>query len=409
MFKKIKKEGGKNMNRKGLEEKRNDLEQEMKDLVANSKKENRAMNETEVARFDAIEKEIKDIDATIEREDKVNNMEEKEVKVDSQRELSAEEKRFYRSVEERDDYKAFASYIRSQVSGIENRDATNLTKGDNGAVIPKTIIDKIVEKIENISPVYKLATKYNIAGTVNVPKEDASVDSITVAYATEFTDLTSHSNKFASIELTGYLYGALTKISKSLLRNSDFNLTNWVINKMAKKIAKFVEGELLNGTSQKTAGVAGSYDSTNMKVTLANKSAITADEIIDLQELVPDEYATDAIFVMNKSTRKAIRKLKDGQGNYLLQKDSTARWGYTLMGNDVFVSDNVQALGSTTKNVIFFGDFSGLAVKEGEQAEVQILNELYAAQHAIGVVAWGEIDAKVEDTQKIAVAVTPAS
>lgn len=380
------------MNVKGLEEKRNELVQEMSSLVENSKKEERAMTDTEVSRFDEVEKEIKNIDATIEREEKMNNMEEK---IEKTEELSVEER----------DIKAFAGYIRSQVSGVETRTG-ELTKGDNGAVIPKTIIDKIIEKVEEISPVYQLATKYNIAGVVNVPKEDTSTDSITVAYATEFTDLTSHSNKFASIELTGYLYGALTKISKSLLKNSDFNLTNWVINKMAKKIAKFLEGELLNGTTNKTAGVAGSYDSTNMKVTLAKKSTITADELIDIQELVPDAYQSDAIWVMSKATRTKIRKLKDGDGTYLLNKDFSAKWGYTLLGKDVYCSDNVTALGTASKNVIFYGDFSGLAVKESEEKEIQILNELFAAQHAIGVVAWGEVDAKVEDTQKIAVAVS---
>ena len=153
----------------------------------------------------------------------------------------------------------------------------------------------------------------------------------------------------------------------------------------------------------------GSYDSTNMKVILAKKSSLSADELIDIQELVPDVYATDAIWVMNKSTRKAVRKLKDGQGNYLLEKDSNARWGYKLMGNDVYCSDNLKAIGTASKPVIIFGDFSGLAVKESEQSEIQILNELYAAQHAIGVVAWGEVDAKVEDTQKIAVAVAGAA
>ncbi len=393
------------MNRKGLEEKRNDLKSQMGALLENSKKEERAMTDDEVSKFDELEKEIQNIDATIEREEKIENMEEKEVKVENG-ELTVEEKRCYKSVEERDDYKAFAGYIRSQVTGIENRAETQLTKGDNGAVIPKTIINKIIEKVEEISPVYRLATKYNIAGTVNVPKEDESSDSITVAYATEFTDLTSHSNKFATIELTGYLYGALTKISKSLLRNSDFNLTNWVINKMAKKIAKFIEGELLNGTNSKVSGIIGSYDSTNMKLALAKKSSITADELIDLQELIPDVYQADAIFVMNKKTRTAIRKLKDSDGNYLLNRDLSAKWGYTLLGKDVYCSDNLTALGTASKPVIIYGDLSGLAVKESETSEIQILNELFAAQHAIGVVAWGEIDAKVEDTQKLAVAVS---
>ena len=380
------------MNIKGLEEKKVDLADQMNALLDTAKKEERAMTSEEINKFDELENEIKNIDKTIEREEKRNTMENTEVKKDV-------------TVEERD-IKSFADYIRNAVTGLENRAETNLAKGDNGAVIPKTIVKKIMEQVEDISPIYKLATKYHIAGTVNVPKEDNTSDTITVAYATEFTELESHSNKFATIELTGFLYGALTKISKSLLRNSDFDLTNWVVKKMAKKIAKFIEGELINGTSAKTAGIAGSYDATNMKLTLAKASAITADELIDLQELIPDEYQSDCIFVMNRTTRKAIRKLKDGQGNYLLEKDSTSKWGYRLMGNDVYCSDNMAVLGSAGKNVVMYGDFSGLAVKEGEKTEIQVLTERFATQHAVGVVAWGEIDAKVEDTQKIAVAVT---
>ena len=381
------------MNEKALKEKRNELQDKMEGIVNLAKTEERAMNEEEIKNFDEMEKEIKNIDETLKRGEVVDRMEKKEV-VDK-KELSQEEK----------DVKAFASYIRDMASGIKNTE-TQLTKGDNGAVIPTTIIQKIISKVEDICPIYKLSTKYPIGGTINIPKEDESTDAITVAYATEFTDLTSHSGKTGTIELTGYLYGALTKISKSLLKNSDFKLTEYVINKMAKKIAKFLEGELLNGTTNKVSGVVGSYDSTNMKVTLAKKSSVTADELIDLQELVPDVYAGEAIWVMNKATRKSIRKLKDGQGNYLLEKDSTARWNYKLMGNDVYCSDNITALGTASKPVIMFGDFSGLAVKESEQGEIQVLNELYAAQHAVGVVAWGEVDAKVEDTQKIAVAVS---
>lgn len=383
------------MNEKELKEKRNELQDRMEGILKLAQTENRAMNEEEIKDFDEMEKEIKNIDATLARSATIKRTEKMEP-VDNG--LTEEEK----------DIKNFAGYIRAVAGKVQN-DATQLTKGDNGAVIPKTIVQKIIEKVENICPIYQLSTKYPIGGTISIPKEDESSDAITVAYATEFTDLVSHSSKMGSIELSGFLYGALTKISKSLLKNSDFKLTEYVINKMAKKIAKFLEGELLNGTTNKVSGVIGSYDSTNMKVTLAKKSSITADELIDIQELVPDVYATDAIWVMAKETRKAIRKLKDGQGNYLLEKDSTARWNYKLMGNDVYCTDNLKALGTASKPVVMFGDFSGLAVKESEQAEIQILNELYAAQHAIGVVAWGEIDAKVEDTQKIAVAVSGAA
>ena len=379
------------MNIKGLEEKRNDLKSQMNTLLDTAKAEERAMSSEEITKFDELEKEIRNIDETIKREEKRNMDENKEIKTDV-------------TVEERD-IKSFADYIRNTVSGIENRAESNLAKGDNGAVIPKTIVKKIMEKVEDISPIYKLATKYNMGGVINVPKEDETSDTITVAYATEFTELESHSNKFATIELTGFLYGALTKISKSLLRNSDFDLTNWVVKKMAKKIAKFIEREIIHGTSGKVSGIIGSYDTTNMKLALAKSNAITADELIDLQELVPDDYQAESIWVMNRATRKAIRKLKDGQGNYLLEKDSTSKWGYRLMGNDVYCSDNMSALGTASKPVVMYGDFSGLAVKEGEKTEIQVLTERFATQHAVGVVAWGELDAKVEDTQKIAVAV----
>ena len=380
------------MNIKGLNEQRVDLVEQFNALLNGAKAEERALTTEENNKLDELENEIKNIDKTIEREEKRNSMENVEIKKDV-------------TVEERD-IKAFADYIRNQVTGLEERAEVNLEKGTNGAVIPKTIVNKIMERVEEISPVYKLATKYHIAGTVNIPQEDNTSGTITVAYANEFSELTGTSNKFATIELTGYLYGALTKISKSLLNNSDFNLTNWVVNKMAKRIAKFVEGELLNGTSSKTAGVAGSYDSVNMKVTTTKASAITADELIDLQELVPDEYQADCIWVMNRATRKLIRKLKDGQGNYLLERDSTSRWGYRLLNADVYCSDNMDELGTAGNAVVMYGDFSGLAVKESEKSEIQVLRERFATQHAIGVVAWGEIDAKVEDTQRIAVAVT---
>ena len=110
---------------------------------------------------------------------------------------------------------------------------------------------------------------------------------------------------------------------------------------------------------------------------------------------------------MRRSTRNALRKLKDNEGRYLLNYDPTSKFGYSVFGHDIYCSDNMGELGATSENVVLFGDFSGLATKESETAEIQVLRETFATQHAIGVVAWGEFDAKVEDTQKIAVAVTP--
>lgn len=382
------------MNEKELIEKRNDLQSKMEGILNKAKIENREMNEEEIKNFDDTEKEIKNIDATLERMEKLNKMENK--KVEDKKELTQEEK----------DVKNFATFIRNTVNGIQNDTATQLTKGDNGVVIPKTIAQKIIDKVIEISPLFASATKYNAKGTLAVPKYDDTTDDVTVAYATEFDELVSHSGKFATVELTGFLIGALTKISKSLLNNSDFNLTEYVINKMAEKFKLFYEGEMINGTSTKISGIVGSYDSTNMKVVLSNKSSVTADELIDIQETVPDAFQPNAYWIMNRDTRKKIRKLKDSDGNYILNRAFNEKWDYELLGKPVYCSEKVEKLGIASKPVILYGDFSGLAVKETEEMEIQILLEKFATQHAIGVCGYSELDAKVENTQKIAVAVS---
>ena len=197
------------MNEKALLEQKQDFREEMESILNTAKTEKRAMNENEIARFDELEKSIKDIDETLKRKEVLENMEEKAIKVEDKMELTQEEK----------DIKAFANIIRA------SNDATQLTKGDNGAVIPSSIVKKILDKVSEISPIYARATKYKAKGTLVIPKVNTATDDVTVDYATEFSELVEHSNKFASITLTGFLTGSLVKVSKSLLNNSDFNLT----------------------------------------------------------------------------------------------------------------------------------------------------------------------------------------
>lgn len=219
-----------------------------------------------------------------------------------------------------------------------------------------------------------------------------------LGYHDEFTELTSSAGKFSSIDLKGFLAGALTLVSKSLMNNSQFDIVSFVIDHMAYNIARWVEGELLNGTDSKVDGLSKAKN----VVTAAANNVITADELIDLQSMVKDAFQQDAIWVMSSKTRTAIRKLKDQNGRYLLQDDATSAFGNTLLGKPVHVSDNMKDMTART-TAIYYGDMSGLAVKITEEMEVQVLREKYATQHAVGVVAWMEFDSKVENEQKIAV------
>jgi HK97 family phage major capsid protein len=366
-----------------LIEQRNNLLEEMDGILNKAKEETRAFTDDETKRFDEIKVEITKIDKTITAEEEARSLDKKKpVKKSEKEERALAEVR------------AFVNYIRGVV---EERADVNLTVGDNGAVIPTSIAQKIIKKVYDLSPIYQLATRYNVGGNLNIPYYDEDTQSITMAYADEFVELESTSGQFKSIQLKGFLAGALSKVSKSLINNSGFDIVNFVITAMAESIAKWIENELLNGTADKVAGLS----TVTQKVDAASSIAVTADELIDVQETVPDVFQEAAIWIMNKETRKAIRKLKDGQGNYLLNKDATARWGYTLFGKDVYTSANMSKM-EAGKTAIYYGDMSGLAVKLSEDVSIEVLREKFATQHALGVVGWIEIDSKVENAQKIA-------
>ena len=355
-------------------------------MVEACETETRAFNEDENKRYEEITKELNDLDATLKAADELD------------------EKRSYQPVEKPDETKdraeleerAFESYIRGTLD-LETRADVNLTKSDNGAVIPSSIANKIIEKVKEMSPLFAMATHYNVGGTLTIPSYDESTQKITMAYATEFATIDSTSGKFTSISLTGFLAGARSLVSKSLVNNSQFDLVPFVVRKMAEAAAYWIENQLINGTTSKIEGLSKVAAS----VTAASATAVTADELIDLQETIPDVYQGGCIWVMSKATRTAIRKLKDGQNNYLLNKDATSRWGYTLFGKDVYISDNMPDM-AAGKRAILYLDPTGLAVKMTETPSVEVLREKYADQHAIGVICWMELDSKVENAQKIA-------
>lgn len=366
-----------------LVEQRNALLEEMETLVKTAQTETRAFTDAENNRFEEIKKEVAGIDKTMNAIEESRSFEQtKKVDEPVKEERALQEER------------AFENYIRGVV---EDRADKNLTVGENGAIIPKTIAQKIITKVKDICPIYSMSTKYNVGGTLAIPFYDESSSSIKMAYANEFTELESTSAKFGNIELTGFLAGALSKVSKSLINNTDFDLTSFVVNAMAEAISEWIENELLNGTTGKVAGLS----TVTQEVVAASAVAITTDELIDVQEEVRDQFQGGAIWIMNRETRKAIRKLKDNDGNYILNRDASAKWGYTLLGKDVYTSDNMPKM-EAEKTAIYYGDMSGLAVKLAEKVSIEILREKYATQHAIGVVGWIEIDAKIENTQKIA-------
>lgn len=383
------------MNLKALLEKKATRQKELRAMSDTITKEARAMTPEESTKWGELRTEVEAITKTVEEIQSMRELEEGNEVVDD-----AGDKKTEDQVAEAEN-RAFANYIRSIYQGGETRADANLTFSDSSnAVVPKTIAKKIVARVYDISPVLDKATKYVTKGSLEIPVYGAnSGTDITVAYATEFSDLESKIGKFTSVELTGYLVGALTKLSNSLINNTDLDLVNFVIERLAYEVSRFLERELLLGTTSKVLGLRTLE--AGQQIETEDASVITGDDLINLKNKVKQAFRKNAIWVMATETKTAIEKLKDENGRYLFTEDLTGEFDGKILGYPVYISDSMPAPADDAK-VAFFGDFAGLAVKWNEQLEVNVLREKYATQHATGIVGWLEVDSKVENNQMLA-------
>lgn len=377
-----------------LEERKNDKLNRMEEMIKTAELEKRELTEDERAEIDALIADVKAIKETLKLEDEVAEMAIEEQKTEGDEPQEEETMEQNRSVEEME-RRAFEAYIR----GTINRDdePVNMTKGDNGAVIPETIVKYIIRKVYDICPILDRSQKYNVKGTLQIPYYPADAEVINVAYQSEFVQMVSSSGQFGSISLTGYLAGALTKISRSLINNAQIDIVGFVVDEMAYAIKRFIEHELLVGTSQKVEGLSGLSNG----VVAESASAITSDDIVKLHDKIKDEFQPNAIWIMSPETRTALRLLKDGMERYMLQDDVSLPFGTSLLGKPVYVSDNMPDIGDGGA-VIYYGDMKGLATKFSEDISIQVLRERFADEHVDGVIGWFEFDAKVQDEQQIA-------
>lgn len=399
---------------KSLAERRAEAVKEMQGLLDAAKGESRAMTEDETKRLTELEDVVKGIDRSLEAEKRALETLKAPVPTEdpAPEPLEREVRATGNSVPDtrtgvipEADKRAFMRIIHN-FSEEKRAGEQNFNVGNNGAIIPQSIAQRIITEVKERCPVFARATRYAAKGTLKIPVYgDKTVDgvahNITVGYQTEFNELVADAGAFTSIDLSGYLVGALTLIGKQLINNSDIPVFDFIISEMARKISEWIEKELLTGTgSNACTGILTGADF----IISGSTSAISADMLIDLQAGVPTTYQRDACWTMHPKTFTMIRKLKDSTGQYLLQNAPgiTSGFPFMILGKPVYLSDFMPQPGENSKAIIY-GDYSGLSVNMREQIEIEVLREKYHTMHAIGIDAWFDLDSKVTDKQKLIV------
>jgi HK97 family phage major capsid protein len=372
-----------------LLEKRNNLVAELDGIVSTAKTETRSMSEEEMTKFEQIRNEVLGLDKLIKADEEARALVIDNGKI--VKEASDEEVRELKSAE-----KNLLDFMNGERRALD-------VAGNNG-VIPTIISDRILLKIRELSPIYNMATKFNVGGDLVFPKLDP-FNGFTTAYVADMTALTPANGNFTTLKLQNFIIGNLVQISRSLMNRTDFDLLGYTADCISQSFANFLENQLLNGVG--TTAMTGIYADTNVtSVTAGSATALAIDDLISTELAIPQMYAQNGSWIMNKAQFSYLRKIKDSTGMPLLLQNggSVAQgFGWTLLGHPVYVSQNNPSTQTTGLKIMAFGDFSGLYVKFAQNLQVQMLNELYATSHAVGLVAYAECDSRVVEEQKIAV------
>ena len=262
---------------------------------------------------------------------------------------------------------------------------------NGGYLCPEEFERQIITGLDEFNVMRKLC---KIITTENERKIPVAATHSVANWTAENGAYTESDPTFNQKTIDAYKLTDLVKVSIELLDDSMFDLEDYIAKEFARAFGIAEETAFCVGDGSGQPTGLFTANGADVGVTTSGATAITADEIISLVYALKSPYRKNAKFLMNDSTVAAIRKLKDGNGNYLWQPALTAGQPDKLMGYELYTSPYVPTLAAGAYTVAF-GDFGSYWIADRKGRTVQRLNELYSTNGQVGFVATERVDGKI--------------
>lgn len=281
----------------------------------------------------------------------------------------------------------FYNVIRGVEMTPEQKEVVNII-GTSGVPVPKSFQNKLIQKLEELNIMRKLGTVITTDSDKDIPLVDTKG---TGDWTDENAGFNESDDTFSTITISAYKLTRILKVSEEILEDNTINLEDYLVQSFARAIAKPEENAFINGDGVKKP--TGLFVGAEVGKTAVSTTAITSDELIDLYYSLTRPYRAEASWIMNDSTVKAIRKLKDTEGNYLWEKGLGGEPN-RILGKPVHTSEFAPEL-AIGKKVIAFGDISYYTIADRSKRTFQRLNELYSANGQVGFRGYERVDGKL--------------
>jgi HK97 family phage major capsid protein len=289
--------------------------------------------------------------------------------------------------------RAFWSVMRNKnVASVQNALQVG-TDSEGGFLVPDEFEKKLIEGLEEENIFRKIATVIKTSsGDRKIPVVAAKGEA---SWVDEEGAIPESDDTFAQVSIGAYKAATMMKVSEELLNDSVFDLEKYIAREFARRIGTKEEEAFFSGNgSGKPTGILADNGGGEVGVTTAAATAITLDEVLDLVYSLKSPYRKDAVFLMNDATVAAIRKLKDGNGNYMWQPSIRDGTPDTLVARPLYTSAFMPTIKAGAKTIAF-GDFSYYWVADRTGRTFRRLNELFAVTGQVGFIGTQRVDGKV--------------
>lgn len=290
--------------------------------------------------------------------------------------------------------KSFWNVMRSKMPSPEVMNALQVgTDSEGGYLVPDEFERTLVEALEEQN-IFR-----TLAHVIQTSSGDRKIPVVASKGSASWVDeegaIPESDDSFGQVSIGAYKLGTMIKVSEELLNDSVFDLEAYISREFARRIGNKEEEAFFTGDGTgKPLGVLAATGGAEVGVTAAAASAFTADEIFDLFYSLKAPYRRSAVFVMNDASVKALRKLKDNNGQYLWQPSLTAGTPDTLLNRPVYTSAFMPALAAGAKSILF-GDLSYYWVADRQGRSFRRLGELYAPTGQVGFLATQRVDGRL--------------
>ena len=267
------------------------------------------------------------------------------------------------------------------------------TDSEGGYLVPDEYQRTLIDALQEQNIFRQLA--HVITTTSGERKIPVVASHGTAAWIDEEGSYPESDDAFGQVSIGSYKLATMIKVSEELLNDSAFDVPAYIAREFARRIGAAEEEAFFTGNSTgKPLGILAATGGAQTGVTAASATAITMDEVMDLFYSLRAPYRRNSVFIMNDSTVKALRKLKNGNGDYLWQPSVRAGQPDTLLNRPVYTSTFMPAIAAGAKSILF-GDLGYYWVADRQGRSFKRLNELYAATGQVGFLSSERVDGKL--------------